>query len=200
MTARPHLLYLHGFLSSPQSQKAQQTIAFCNKMGWQDSYTVPEMPEGPEQTINSLCAWIDSNSDKDIVLMGSSLGGFYASYLAEKYALPAAIINPAVRPFELWRSHLGVHKNFYTDTLHEVTEIHVEELRKLYVKELSHPENYLVLVQTGDETLDYRQAVDKYRKSKCIVREGGNHSFENYIAELPAIFDFLLSRINPSAR
>ncbi len=127
--------------------------------------------------------------------MGSSLGGYYATFLAEEYGFPAVLINPAVRPFEFWRTHIGEHKNYYSDDVHIVTEEHIQELKDLEVINLTTPDNFMVLVQTGDETLDYRQAVEKFNSSHCIVRENGNHSYENFASELPAIFDFLLSRI-----
>ena len=134
------------------------------------------------------------------MLMGSSLGGYYATCLAEEYDLPAVLINPAVRPFEFWQTHVGEHRNYHTDEIHRVTEDHIDELRQLDKSPLSRPENFRVYLQTGDETLDYRQAVSKFGEAHCIVRENGNHSFENYVSELPAMFDFLLSRIGHSAR
>lgn len=126
----------------------------------------------------------------------SSLGGFYATYLAEEYGFPAALINPAVRPFELWQQHLGQHRNYYTDEIHTVTKKHIEELKELDKSQLQYPRNIMVLLQSGDEVLDYTQARDKYKFSKCIVRDNGSHSYENFADELPAIFDFLLSRID----
>lgn len=200
MSNSPHLLYLHGFLSSPQSVKAQQTASYCGEIGLEDAHTFPMMRNGPAQTIAELCRIIEGKRDDDIVLMGSSLGGFYATYLSQKYDLPAVLINPAVKPFELWEDHIGEHRNYYTDEIHTVSREHINELKEIDVKILEQPENFLVLVQTGDETLDYKQAVEKFSKANCIVRQGGNHSYENYLTELPLIFEFLLSRIKINAR
>ena len=193
--ANPHLLYLHGFLSSPKSEKAQQTVNYCDSIGMTGSYTLPMLRHGPRENIEGLCSWIEGNSQKDLVLIGSSLGGYYAAYLSEKYGLPAALINPAVRPFDLLESHIGSHKNYHTDELHEVTLAHMDELRALYVSDPAHADNLMILLQTGDETLDYRLALEKYNRSLCIVRIGGDHSYANYVSDLPQIFDFLLSRI-----
>ena len=124
-------------------------------------------------------------------LIGSSLGGFYATCLAERNGLKAVVVNPAVQPYLRWREHLGEHRNYYSDTLHTVTEQHVEELRGLDVDELQEPENYLLLAQTGDEVLDYRLAEGLYQMGTCVIQEGGNHSFENYADFLPIIFNFL---------
>lgn len=161
-----------------------------------DSISVPQMQFGPADTIKQLSQIVEAQHENSVVLIGSSLGGYYATYLANQYDLPAALVNPAVRPFELWQDHLGEHKNYYSDEIHVVTKTHIEELRQLDTPQLANPQDLLVLLQTGDETLDYRRALEKYGPSRCIVRENGNHSYENYSFELPAIFDFLISRIS----
>jgi len=195
MSAKPLLLYLHGFLSSPQSKKAQQTLAYCAQIGLADSIEIPELDAGPAEAIKQLRKIILSHENRSIMLIGSSLGGYYASYLAEQYGFPAALINPAVRPFERWESHLGEHRNYYSDKIHLVTPEHIEELKLLDSPRLTRLRNILLLVQTGDETLDHRLALDKFASSPTILRQGGNHSYENFDQELPAIFEFLLSRI-----
>lgn len=195
LATTPLILYLHGFLSSPQSAKAKQTQAYCENSSIGTSIIIPEMKLGPADTVAQLKDIIRANKHRKIMLMGSSLGGFYACHLAEEYGYPAALINPAVRPFDFWETHIGEHKYYYSDETHIVTEKHLEELREIDKPKPLKPENYLILVQTGDETLDYRQAVEKFAQSRCIVRQNGNHSFENYSSELPTIFEFLLSRI-----
>ena len=116
------------------------------------------------------------------------------AWLAEHYGVRAALINPAVRPAELWQSHLGHNQNFYSGRRYEITAEHVEQLRQLDVPVLRHPENLMLLVQTGDETLDYRLAVDKYKSSVSIIQPGGNHSFVNFELMLPDIIRFLSAR------
>ena len=194
------LIYLHGFLSSPESEKAQQTLTFCKQQGFEDQILIPQMRHGPAQTASEIQQLIDVHSNRKIVLMGSSLGGFYSSYFSEKHDIPAVLINPAVRPFDLWDSHLGEHKNYYTDETHLVTEEHIQELLDLDVSPIEKPQNFMVLVQTGDETLDYRQAVEKFAESNCVIRQNGSHSYENFEEELPLIFEFFLSRISQFAR
>ena len=195
MSAQPFLLYLHGFLSSPQSKKALQTIAYCEQIGLEDRICVPQMRCGPAETITELRKIVEAHKDQSVMLMGSSLGGYYATYLANEYGLPAALINPAVRPFESWETHLGEHRNYYSDEIHVVTRAHIGELRELDIPVLAVPQNFLVFLQAGDEILDYRQARDKFSSATCIVRPDGSHSYENFTSELPAIFNFLLSRI-----
>jgi predicted esterase YcpF (UPF0227 family) len=118
--------------------------------------------------------------------MGSSLGGYFSTYLAEKYQTKAVLINPAVKPFELMNDYLGDQVNPYTQKRYQVKERHIAELKALEQENISK-NNYLVMVQTGDEVLDYQQAVEKYRHCKLVVEQGGDHSFINYENTLPNI-------------
>jgi len=185
------VIYLHGFLSSPASKKARQTIAYCQQQGLADNLIVPEISRGPAESIKQIQELIDDLQGRQVGLIGSSLGGFYATCLAEQNGLKAVVVNPAVQPFLRWREYLGEHQNYYSDTVHTVTEQHVEELKMLDVAKLREPENFLLLAQTGDEVLDYRLAEGLYQMGTCIIQEGGNHSFENYGDFLPIIFNFL---------
>lgn len=200
MSAQPYVLYLHGFLSSPQSQKARQTLAYCEANGLGDRILIPEMSHGPADTVAQLKGLVEQIPRDELVLMGSSLGGYYATHLSQFFGAPAVLINPAVRPYELWESHLGENRNYYSDEIHIVTPEHIEELRALEVQGLSNPANFRVFLQTGDETLDYRQAVEKFTSSHCVVHENGSHSYDDFALELPAMFDFFLSRIGQNKR
>ena len=200
MSRQSFCLYLHGFLSSPLSKKAQQTIEFCNRSERGSQICVPEIKNGPVETIKELRTIIDVHKGMDIKLIGSSLGGFYATFLSEEYDLPAVLINPAVRPFDSREALLGEHRNYYSDTIHSVTEDHLDELLQLERSPLMNPDNFWVLLQTGDEVLDYRLTVEKYGEKNCLVREKGRHSYDNFEAELPAVFEFLLSSIGQSVR
>ncbi len=184
------LLYIHGFNSSPLSHKARVTHDYCASLGMADRIGVPELSHVPQQAIAELCEIIEAQT-LPVVVIGSSLGGYYATWLAERYQLRAALINPAVNPAELWQSHLGLNKNYYSGRRYQITTEHVAQLQALRVETLKFPENLLLLVQTGDETLDYRLAVDKYKSSPSIIQPGGDHSFVNYEAMLPDIFRFL---------
>jgi len=190
------VLYLHGFLSSPQSLKAQQTLAYCLEIGLEENIAIPQMNHGPAETIAALHALIDRNDVGNLVLMGSSLGGYYATYLSEFYQAPAVLINPAVRPYELWESRLGENRNYHSDEVHVVTRAHIEELRQIDVPVLSKPKNFKVFLQTGDQTLDYRRAQEKFGPDQCVVHENGSHSYDDFEHELPVMFDFFLSRIS----
>jgi len=187
------LLYLHGFNSSPLSHKARLTHDYWLSLGLGADIGVPELDHEPARAIEELKEIVEAQ-ELPVALIGSSLGGYYATWLAEEYGLRAALVNPAVNPGELWHVHLGINHNYYSGRRYEITESHVDQVCALLRPQLARPENYLLLVQTGDETLDYRLAVDKYKSATSIIQPGGNHSFVNYEAMLPEIFRFLAPR------
>jgi len=198
--SEPVFLYLHGFLSSPASLKARQTLDYAQQCGLQDRLHIPALTDGPAATINALRDWIADRDSTQLGVIGSSLGGFYASVLAEAYDLPAVLINPAVQPHQYWQSYLGSHHNYHTNEVHEVTPQHVAELEALDPGTISRTDNYLVLLQRQDEVLDYQQAVHRFGARQCIIRDEGSHAYEEFAAELPAAFRFLLSRISAKVR
>lgn len=190
-------LYLHGFLSSPQSQKARQLVSYFEHLPATE-LVIPALPFEPaaaialaEQTLHQL-----QQDHEQVYLIGSSLGGFYATYLAEMYGLPAALINPAVRPFELFADYLGPNTHFYTGEVHELTMEHIGQLQALNIDPLQRSENLLLLLQTGDETLDYRQAAQLYRDCPSWTEGGGNHSFEDFISRMPMVLEFVRRHYN----
>lgn len=133
---------------------------------------------------------LGSFQDSLPVLIGSSLGGYYATWLAETFGLRAAVVNPSVRPYELLMRYLGDNANLHTDEHYELGAEHVDQLRDLEV-EIRRPEALMYLVQTGDETLDYREAVEKYTGCTGIIEAGGSHGFDDFENRIPAILEFL---------
>jgi predicted esterase YcpF (UPF0227 family) len=123
-------------------------------------------------------------------LVGSSLGGYYATHLAEKHGLKAVLINPAVGAPRSLAGLVGPRRNFHTGEVFDFTARHVEELRALEVPRLSHPERFLLLVETGDEVLDYREAVARYAGARQVVLEGGDHGFTRFADYLDEILGF----------
>jgi hypothetical protein len=122
-------------------------------------------------------------------LVGSSLGGFYATHLAEKHGLRAVLLNPAVTPQLDLESYLGTQRNLYTGEAYELTRDHIAEWRALEMPVI-HPERYLLIVETGDEALDYREAVRKYAGARQVVIEGGDHTLASFPEHLPLILEF----------
>ncbi|GAA6206303.1 YqiA/YcfP family alpha/beta fold hydrolase [Thalassotalea sp. SU-HH00458] len=184
------MLYIHGFNSSPLSTKAQLTKQYLQDHQIAIDFHCPQLRNNPKAAIKQLELILQSKPDHQWCLMGSSLGGYFSTYLAEKYQLKAALINPAVKPFELLVDYLGQQVNPYTQEVYHVTKQHMIDL-KAQSQEKIAKKHYMVMVQTGDEVLDYQQAVEKYQNCQLIVQEGGDHSFIDYHRMLPAIMTFL---------
>jgi hypothetical protein len=183
------LLYLHGFNSAPQSHKAQVLQRYLEARGLGDRFVCPKLPHRPSGAIALAEREIAARAPGTVTLVGSSLGGFYATCLAEKHSLRAVLLNPAVTPQRDLESCLGTQHNLYTGEAYELTRSHIEEWRGLDTP-VRHPENYLLIVETGDEVLDYREAVAKYAGARQIVIEGGDHSLASFPDHLPAILEF----------
>lgn len=122
--------------------------------------------------------------------MGSSLGGYYAAWLAERHGVRAVLVNPAVEAPRLLEGMLGPQTNLYTGERYELTPLHLEELRALEVAAITRPERYLLLVTTGDEVLDYRRAVEKYAGCRSIVVPGSDHGFGDFGDYLEEVLAF----------
>ncbi len=185
------LLYIHGFLSSPQSHKALQVKEWCEKNHPHVDYQCPLLTAYPKESLETLEALVES-AQGDVALIGSSLGGFYSTYLAEKYNLKAVLINPAVEPHRLMLHYINTDlANYHTGQHYRLNESHIEQFKALDVSQLQREKNYWLMVQTNDETLDYRAAVKKYKGCRQLVEEGGDHSFQNFDRWLPEVFEFL---------
>jgi len=182
------IVYLHGFNSAPQSHKAQALQRYLAERGLGDRFACPKLPPRPSDAI-ALVERELLQPGRAVTLVGSSLGGFYATSLVEKHDLRAVLINPAVKPQRDLESYLGVQRNLYTGEEYELTHAYLEEWRRLDVPAV-HPERYLLLVETGDEVLDYREAVRKYAGARQIVIEGGDHSLRTFPEHLPLILEF----------
>lgn len=183
------LIYLHGFNSSPGSHKAQLLRRYMQAHGLGDSYRCPALPHLPRQALAVVEAEIAQHPRASVTLVGSSLGGFYSTYLSERHDLGALLINPAVYPHEDLRAYLGVQRNLYTQQQYELTEEHLRQWEKLYLPTI-RPQRYLLLAETGDEVLDYRQAVKKYAGARQVIVEGGDHSLVSFPEHIPMILEF----------
>jgi predicted esterase YcpF (UPF0227 family) len=183
------LLYLHGFTSAPQSHKAQALKARMEALGRAGDFICPQLPPAPRDAI-ALAESLIAAAPRPVMLVGSSLGGYYATYLAERHNLKAVLVNPAVVAHLQLADYVGRHANLYTGEEFDFTPAHIDELRALEVPALSHPENFWLLAETGDQTLDYRQAVARYQGARQTVLVGGDHSFTRWPDVLDAVLDF----------
>jgi len=183
------LLYIHGFNSSAQSHKARLTRARMATLGQAVEFACPDLDHRPLRAIAQLEALIAEAGGAPVSVIGSSLGGYYATYLAEKHALCAALLNPAVRPYERLREALGPQRNLYTGAEYQFTPGHLSELEALEVSHVT-ASRYLLLVTTGDEVLDYRMAVTRYAGCRQIVIEGGDHGLSAFVDYLDPVLAF----------
>jgi uncharacterized protein len=180
------LVYLHGFNSSPQSHKAQVLGRYIAERGLASEYACPALPPLASDAVRTIEKLM---SGKNCCFMGSSLGGFYATHLAEKHDVKAVLINPAIDPHVGLRAYLGTQKNLHTGEPYELTEAYLREWEKLYASRIT-PARYLLIVETGDEVLDYRKAVARYAGAEQIVIPGGDHSLKSFPQHLPRILQF----------
>ncbi len=189
-------VYLHGFRSSPQSAKAQcfaRAIAAL-PAGRRPRFHVPALPFDPDDAVAGVAAWIEREFGFDsadaLTLIGSSLGGFYATHLAERFGVRAVLINPAIRPYEDLQPFAGRQLNLYSGEAFELIDAHFAALRALAVARITRPERYFLLVRAGDEVLDWRIAVSHYAGAHQYVLGGGDHGWTDFDAEIPAVLRF----------
>lgn len=190
-TDEPDLIYLHGFRSAPASEKAGELDAWLHETGYQGRWFIPLLATTPAEVEAQLTDLIEATPGGGPGLIGSSLGGFFAMVMAQRYGLPAVLINPAAYPYRQVEQLLGEHTNLYTGECFHVTEDHLRRLEAMDPGTLSHPERLMVLLETGDETLDYREAGERFAQCRCVIHEGGNHRYTRFHEQLPAMLDFL---------
>ncbi len=186
------LLYLHGFNSSPASYKAKLLQHYMRMHGLGAQLSVPELNPSPADAYLQLCEEFSSLQARfdEVAVAGSSLGGFYATVLAERFGCRAVLVNPAVRPHRLLVKYIGENVNYHSTVRWQFDTSHIEQLRQLDVAQISSPERYLLLLQTGDETLDYRDAADRYAQCPAVIEQGGDHGFSGFERHIPRLLEF----------
>jgi hypothetical protein len=193
--SRPTIVYLHGFRSSPASVKAAAMTAAVAALPEpiRPRLHVPALDFAPARAVAAVAAWVRANvpdPEVSLTFVGSSLGGFYATCLAERLGARAVLVNPAIRPFDDLAAYAGPQTNLYTGATFVVTPAHFDELRALAVPRITRPPRYFLLVQSGDEVLDWREAVAFYGGAFQYVEGGGDHAFQGFAAQMPAILRF----------
>jgi len=185
-------LYLHGFLSSPASSKAQETRLWFEQQEPKSRLLIPELPFEFNDAIALARQQLQQLQQQfeTVLVIGSSLGGFYATRLAQDYGVKAVLVNPAVRPHELFGHYLGPVTHYHSGVEYLLEQRHLTDLATLAVETPAHPHRLMVLLQTGDETLDYRHAADLYQNCSLNIEEGGDHAYQGYIDHLPSMLEF----------
>jgi predicted esterase YcpF (UPF0227 family) len=183
------IVYLHGFNSSPQSHKAQVLGDYMKGRGLAARYACPALPVLAGDAIAEVETLMARHAGAPFCFVGSSLGGYYATWLAEKHGAKAVLVNPAIDPHVGLRAYLGEQRNLHTGQPYQLTEAHLRDWQKLWVPCVT-ASRYLLIVETGDEVLDYRRAVERYAGAPQLVIEGGDHSLQSFPQHLPCILEF----------
>jgi predicted esterase YcpF (UPF0227 family) len=191
------ILYLHGFRSSPRSFKARVVHEKMNAAGRSDELACPQLPASPKEAMALALGLVEACPADQLAIIGSSLGGFYATWLAERLGCRAALLNPAVNPLQDLEKHVGVTTAWHSDEPFEFRRAYIDELAALRVSRITRPERYFLLAATGDEVLDYRDMVEHYAGARQHVIEGSDHAipeFEQYVDEVLAFCGVEASR------
>lgn len=187
------IVYLHGFISSPQSMKAVMLGDYLENCVSGMQYRVPLLNHRPSRAIEQVAAACAGIAAGDLTLVGSSLGGFYATVMAERLGCRAALLNPAVRPHAHFARYLGPQRNLYTGEEFVLGPEHVDDLRSMEPRELTHPGRYWLFVETGDVVLDYRDAVDFYAGALHTIVQGGDHTLVSFPEHVPELVEWAKS-------
>lgn len=187
-----HLLYLHGFRSSPQSTKARQLAAYMAAHHPQVQWWCPQLPPSPKEAMALLLDGIATWPRDTMAVVGSSLGGFYATHVAEHTGCRAVLVNPAVDPARDLAKYIGEQTSWHDpEERFFFRPEYVGELKALACGPLAHPERYLAFIAKGDEVLDWREMHARYARSDMRLLEGGDHALSDFLDHLPQLLAFL---------
>ena len=179
------ILYLHGFRSSPLSMKSRLLAAQMQALGRSEEWRCPQLPASPKLAIELALSLVKDVTPDQLTIIGSSLGGYYATWLAEQLGCRAVLLNPAIVPLLDLEQHVGVTTAFHSDEPFEFRRDYIDELRAFAVPAISRPERYFLLAATGDGVLDYRDMVAHYAGARQTIIDGSDHGiseFADYVA------------------
>lgn len=184
------ILYLHGFRSSPQSFKARLMAERMQALGQGDAYLCPPLPASPREAIEMSLNKVASCPAEELTVIGSSLGGFYATHIAERLGCRAVLLNPAVKSFRDLEKYVGVTTRFHDDQPFEFKREYIDELRALAVDRITAPQRYFLIAATGDEVLDWREMVAFYPGARHRIIEGSDHGISEFADYLDEVLAF----------
>ena len=187
-----HLLYLHGFRSSPQSAKARQVAQRVASRHPELVFWCPQLPPSPREAMALVLQGIAGWPRESMAVAGSSLGGFYATHVAETTGCKAVLLNPAVEPARDLARYIGEQTAWHDPGESFFFEPHfVDELRALQHGPVARPENYFAVIAKGDEVLDWREMTGRYPGVRTLLLEGSDHGISEFGEHIAAVFDFL---------
>jgi len=188
------VVYLHGFRSSPRSSKASMTgnaVKALADAQLQFEWYCPQLLASPKASMDMVIKHIEATKAQRVIVIGSSLGGFYANYLAEKYQCKAVVLNPAVRAARELAPHVGMMTWYDSNEPLDFLPEYIDELLALQIEKISNPEQFFLIAAKGDELLDWQEMVDYYSGARQLVLEGSDHGISEYAEHLPAVIDFI---------
>ena len=186
------LIYLHGFRSAAASKKAVTLGAALQHVQADWEYITPNLSFDPAVAFQQIDAILlrQARLTENVTLVGSSLGGFYATVMAEKYGCRAVLLNPSLKPYETLAAYLGPQTNFYSDESFTFTNEHLAALRTVAFNKITEPERYLVIVEMGDELLNHHHTIAQFAGAAQIVVEGGNHDLASFPTHIASLLSF----------
>lgn len=186
-------VYLHGFKSSPLSTKAQLTKAAIEERiqaGESIAWYCPQLPPSPRQAIQMVKEHIERQTFITLSFMGSSLGGYYATYFGELFDSKVSLLNPAIEPARDLEKYIGEQKSWHQDEVFHFLPEYINELQEIYVEKITQANRYFLLAAKGDEVLDWREMVVKYPDAHQLILEGGDHAISDYPNHLNQLMQF----------
>lgn len=193
------IVYLHGFRSSPQSFKARLIGERMRSLGHGDAYVCPQLSERPATAVAQALELAGRHDPAGLTLIGSSLGGFYATWLAETLGCRAVLLNPALRAHEKLARHVGTQSAYHDATAtFDFLPAYLDELERLHVEDITRPERYFLIAATGDELLDWREMVAGYGAARHKVIQGSDHGLSDFADYMDEVIRFSGIEIAPS--
>lgn len=186
------ILYLHGFRSSPRSIKARQLAARLKQRGLAGGWRCPQLPVSPREAARVIADIATGDDAQPLAIIGSSLGGYYATWIAEKVDCRVVLLNPAVHPDRDLAPHLGMQTVYHSDETVEIRAEFLDELQALRAGAVTRPERYLLVAATGDEVLDWHEMVARYPAAKQIIIEGSDHGLSDFATIIDDVIDFAI--------
>lgn len=187
-----HILYLHGFRSSPKSAKAQYMGAWMRAHLPDVHWACPQLPPSPKEAMALVAERLAAWPIERMAVVGSSLGGFYATVVAEGTGCPAVVLNPAINPARDLAGHIGDLTSYHDPDDHfYFRPEYVTQLRVMTPRALTRPERYFAVIAKGDEVLDWREMTARYAGATIRLLEGGDHALSDFDQHLPALLNFL---------
>ena len=184
------ILYLHGFRSSPDSRKATMLRERMRALGREDEYACPALPTSPRAAAELALGLASGLPPASVALIGSSLGGYYATWLAERLGCRAVLLNPAITPARDLEAHLGRQPVYFSADEIDFRPEHLQELQVLDTPAISRPERYFLVAATGDALIDYRTMTSKYAGARQRVITGSNHELSDFDLYMDEVLDF----------